>query len=207
MIQWCYWLYQLLYCSTTANSDASHRRFEPLRLRLLTYLPHCKSTDATSSNQCRDSHILFARNASIFCKPQVSDCAQHPADIKVNTWTQVTCADCSEQTYNGDMPEVECFIPPASTPSPSPPSPSSPSDPPTSGAAPEDDDASAGGSVDEDPSSGAPVDGGDGGFYCAVGVFVGVGVGDCGGIGFGVGVWWLVIVMMVMLELVFRTRY
>lgn len=98
---------------------------------------------------------------------QVSDCALHPADIKVSTWEQVTCAECSEQTYNGDMPEIECFTPSASSPSPSSPAVSTSA---------EDDDASAG-SVDESSSTGAPVDGGGCCFYCAVGVFGSVGVG------------------------------
>ncbi|CAM9805739.1 unnamed protein product, partial [Laminaria digitata] len=92
----------------------------------------------------------------------VSDCAQHPADIKVSTWTQVTCATCAEQTYSGNMPKVECFV--AGAPSPSPPSPSesSPTKSPTIATSVGDDDASAGGSdgsVEDSSSSGAPVDG------------------------------------------------
>lgn len=45
----------------------------------------------------------------MLCKWQVSDCAEHPADIKVSTWSEVTCATCDEQDYNGEQPSVSCF--------------------------------------------------------------------------------------------------
>ena len=102
---------------------------------------------------------------------QVSDCAQHPADIKVSTWSEITCDGCSEQSYSGDMPEVQCFT--GGEPSPSPaaaeasPSPSSPPSVTEPGG---DDDAS--GSGIESSSSGAPVDGEDDGppYMCGSGL-------------------------------------
>lgn len=38
----------------------------------------------------------------------MADCAEHPADIKVTTWSEVTCEGCSELTYSGDQPAVSC---------------------------------------------------------------------------------------------------
>lgn len=38
----------------------------------------------------------------------MSDCAEHPADIQVATWSEVTCAGCQEQSYNGVVPTVAC---------------------------------------------------------------------------------------------------
>lgn len=39
---------------------------------------------------------------------QVADCAEHPADIKVTTWSQVSCAECEEEAFNGATPVVVC---------------------------------------------------------------------------------------------------
>lgn len=39
---------------------------------------------------------------------QVSDCAEHPADIQVDVWSEVTCAECPEQSYNNAVPVVVC---------------------------------------------------------------------------------------------------
>ena len=40
---------------------------------------------------------------------QVGDCAEHPADIKVTTWSNKTCATCDEEVYTGAQPEISCF--------------------------------------------------------------------------------------------------
>lgn len=39
----------------------------------------------------------------------MSDCASHPADIKVMEWFEVTCADCTEVAYAGEDPAVSCL--------------------------------------------------------------------------------------------------
>lgn len=41
-------------------------------------------------------------------RTQVSDCAEHPADIQVTSWSEVTCAGCQEQPYNSGAPTVAC---------------------------------------------------------------------------------------------------
>lgn len=42
------------------------------------------------------------------CHVQVSDCASHPADIKVQQWSKVVCASCHEQDYGEQDPIVSC---------------------------------------------------------------------------------------------------
>lgn len=50
----------------------------------------------------------------------MSDCAEHPADFEVSTWSEVTCATCEEQDYDGEQPSVSCFYGDIeSTPTPS----------------------------------------------------------------------------------------
>lgn len=44
----------------------------------------------------------------LFLSPNPYRSAVHPADIKVTVWSEVTCAECAEQSYNGATPVVAC---------------------------------------------------------------------------------------------------
>ena len=56
--------------------------------------------------------FVFAATPLLFCSFHFplshSRSAGHPADIKVTAWSEVTCADCAEQSYNGATPVVGC---------------------------------------------------------------------------------------------------
>lgn len=40
---------------------------------------------------------------------KVADCAEHPADIKVTSWKEITCATCGEQTFGDTDPAIVCY--------------------------------------------------------------------------------------------------
>lgn len=89
-------------------------------------------------------------SASLFLS--VSPSAGHPADIKVTVWSEITCAECTEQAYNGAVPVVACASDEEGAVTPS------PSSAGVGVGVGDDDDAAAGGeggSVGDDDGSGA----------------------------------------------------
>ncbi|CAM9794205.1 unnamed protein product [Ascophyllum nodosum] len=59
--------------------------------------------------ECVGGFWSLAPTGSGYPRLVVGDCAEHPADIKVTTWSNKTCATCDEEVYTGAQPEISCF--------------------------------------------------------------------------------------------------
>ncbi|CAM9706660.1 unnamed protein product [Scytosiphon promiscuus] len=61
-----------------------------------------------SLGACNSGFWSLAPSGGGYPHLTVADCAEHPADIRVTTWSQVSCAECDEEAFNGSTPAVVC---------------------------------------------------------------------------------------------------